>query len=62
MSRPPGVAARNVLQALGVAGIVGLLSIIAHKGYADVTALAAKFSGQEFWLRLARYVIANLAG
>ena len=62
MRRPPGVAARGVVQALGVAGIVGLLSIIAHKGYADVAALAAKFSGQEFRLRLARYVVANLAG
>jgi hypothetical protein len=57
-----GERARDALQALGILCIGGLFAMIAHKGYADVTALAAKYSGTEFWVRFARYVIANLGG
>ena len=39
-----------------------LLSMIAHKGYVDVSALAQQHSGERFWLALARYFITNLAG
>jgi hypothetical protein len=36
--------------------------MIAHKSYVDISALAAKHSGREFWISLARYFIRNMAG
>ena len=53
---------QNLLQALGILGLAGILSVIAHKAASDVSALAYQYSGGEFWLRLGRYVIANLSG
>jgi len=37
-----------------------MLSMIAHKGYADVSALALRHSGDEFWKALGRYLLGNL--
>jgi hypothetical protein len=39
-----------------------LLSMIVHKAFVDVSALAGLHSGERFWLALARYFITNLAG
>ena len=36
--------------------------MIAHKGHTDISALAEKHSGKQFWTALARYFIGNLAG
>jgi hypothetical protein len=55
-------AAGTALQVVAIAVIALILSTIAHKAYVDVSALAHKHSGQEFWVALARYFIGNLAG
>lgn len=39
-----------------------MLSMILHKGYVDVSALAQQHSGEKFWLALARYFLRNIAG
>ncbi len=51
---------QDLLQALGIFGLAGIFLVIAHKAVSDVSALAQQYSGGEFWLRLGRYVIANL--
>jgi hypothetical protein len=47
---------------LAVAVLVLIPAMIVHKAYADISALAAKHSGSEFWISLARYFIRNMAG
>jgi hypothetical protein len=49
-------------QVVGVACGMLLLSMIVHKSYVDVSALAQLHSGERFWLALARYFIGNLGG
>ena len=39
-----------------------VLGMIAHKGHNDISALAEKHSGKQFWVALARYFIGNLSG
>jgi hypothetical protein len=39
-----------------------ILGMVAHKGHADISVLAQKHSGKEFWVELARYFIGNLGG
>ena len=39
-----------------------LLGMVAHKSHRDISVLAEKHSGGEFWVELARYFITNLAG
>jgi len=55
-------AAKTALQVLGIAAGVLIYSMIIHKGYTDVSALAQKHSGAEFRRALLRYFIGNLAG
>lgn len=50
------------LQMLAIAVLVLVGSTILHKGYVDISALAHKHAGQQFWVELARYFIGNLAG
>ena len=54
--------AKNVTQAIAILCIAGLLAMIAHKGYADISLLSQKHSGTEFWVAFGRYLLANLAG
>jgi hypothetical protein len=62
MSSPTSNAAKNVMQAIGVIGIAGIVLVVLHKGHADISLLAEQYAGKEFWTRLARYLLANLAG
>ena len=55
-------AVKRLLQILAVFCIIVIWSMILHKGSADVSALAQKYSGEEFWLALAQYLMRNLAG
>jgi hypothetical protein len=57
-----GDSARTALQVLGIACGIALLSMIAHKGYTDISLLAERHSGQKFWWALARYFLNNLVG
>lgn len=59
--KDPTKSGTDFLQALAVLLAMGIVGLIAQKGHADVTALAQKYSGMELWVRLARYVIANIA-
>ena len=58
----PGNPLRTVSQALAILCMVFILGMVAHKGHADISALAQKHSGTEFWVELARYFIGNLGG
>jgi len=64
MTRAPRVAnaVGTALQMLAIAVLVLICSTVLHKGYVDISALAHKHSGQQFWEALARYFIGNLAG
>lgn len=57
-----GNSITNLLQILAVCCMILIFSLILHKGYADISALAQKHSSGEFWLALARYLMRNLAG
>ena len=54
----PGKAA----QIFAIALLLLIYAIIVHKGYDDISRIADKHSGKEFWVEVARYVIGNLAG
>ena len=55
-------AFKTLLQILAVPCVAVIVSMILHKGYADVSALAQKHSGGEFWVALGQYFIRNLGG
>ena len=57
-SRPAGW----FLQKAAVLFLVVMCTVILHKGAVDISGLAAKHSGKEFWVALTRYLIGNLAG
>jgi len=62
VNSPATESAKTLGQVVAVVCAALLFSMIAHKMYADVSMLARLHSGQEFWLALARRLIANLAG
>ncbi len=49
-------------QGLAIFAMAFLVGMVAHKSHADISGLASKHSGSEFWVELGRYVIRNLAG
>ena len=49
-------------QGLAVLAMALLLSMIAHKAHHDLSIIAEKHSGAEFWWAVGRYVIGNIAG
>jgi hypothetical protein len=51
-----------VLQKVAVLFLVVMCTLILHKGAVDISGLAAKHSGKEFWVALTRYLIGNLGG
>ena len=51
-----------LVKVVAVALLVLIHSMILHKGYTDVSALAQKHSGEQFWKALGRYVIGNIGG
>jgi len=51
-----------LVQKGAVVFLVLMCSVILHKGAADISGLAVKHSGKEFWVALTRYLIGNLAG
>lgn len=51
-----------LLHKVAIVVLALMFSTIVHKGYVDISALACKHSGQEFWVALARYFLGNLAG
>ncbi len=53
---------KTALQVAAIALGVFILSLVVHKGSADISLIAQKHSGGDFWLEVARYFIRNLAG
>ena len=56
------ISGKNLLQIVAIFCMILVWAIIVHKAYGTVSALAQKHSGVEFWLALARHLMANLAG
>jgi hypothetical protein len=53
---------KSVLQVLAILCLIALLSVVALKAFADITPLAQRHSGVDFWVALARHLLRNLAG
>lgn len=54
-------SAKNILQVFAILGLIAMLSVILHKGFSDVWALAQIHEGAAFWSALGRYFFANLS-
>jgi hypothetical protein len=52
---------KTVFQVLAILGLAGIMMVLLHKGFADVSAIARENPGS-FWSALARYLFRNLAG
>jgi len=55
-------AMQRWLQILAVFCAIVIWAMILHKGSADISALAQKHSGVEFWVALAKYYLRNIGG
>jgi hypothetical protein len=53
---------KSALQVLAILCLIALLSMVAHKAFADIAVLTQQHSGGDFWAALARLVLRNLAG
>ena len=62
MDSKSGNPVRSVTQLLAIVCLVLMMSVILHKGFADISLIAELHSGTEFWLALARHFIGNLSG
>jgi hypothetical protein len=62
MSKRGDEIAKTVFQVLAILGLAGIMLVLLHKGYTDVTALARATPSGEFWPALGRYLFRNLAG
>jgi hypothetical protein len=61
MNKDPGERAKTVFQVLAILGLAGIMMVLLHKGFADVSAIAREHP-DTFWSSLARYLFRNLAG
>lgn len=52
----------RLLQVVAVSIMVVIWLMILHKASVDVSALALKHPGDEFWVALAKYFLRNLGG
>jgi hypothetical protein len=59
--RKPRAGSRAV-QVAAIAILIAINVVILHKGAGDISRIAEKHSGWEFWAETARYLIGNLAG
>ena len=55
-------AAKTLMQMAAILVMAAIVAMIAHKSYADISIIAAKHSGVDFWRELASYYLRNLAG
>jgi hypothetical protein len=62
MPQDPDARFKTALQVVGILGLVGLLSMVFHKAFADISLLWQQHAGGDFWAALARYLFRNLAG
>ena len=52
---------KTIAQVIAILLLAGIVGMVLHKGYADVSLLAKDHTG-DFWSALARHVFRNLAG
>ena len=57
-----GESWKTASQMLAILAMAAILSMVAHKAHHDITLIAAKHSGVEFWKAVGKYVIGNIAG
>lgn len=62
MNKDADERSRTALQVIGIAGLVGIMAMLFHKGFADISVIWQQHSGADFWIALARYFFRNLAG
>ncbi|MGV3494134.1 MAG: hypothetical protein ACO1OY_09710 [Ramlibacter sp.] len=53
---------KTVAQVMAILLLAGMVGMVLHKGWTDVSALAREHRGEGFWLELVRYLFRNLAG
>lgn len=53
---------KTALQIVAIACLMGLVAVIFHKAFADISVLWQQYSGGDFWVSLGRYLFRNLAG
>jgi hypothetical protein len=53
---------KTALQIFSILCLIGLMALIFHKGFADLSVVWREHSGGDFWVALARYLLRNLAG
>ena len=51
----------SVLQILAMLCAIAYFSMLLHKAWSDLSRLAIKYPGEDFWRALGRYLMANLA-
>ena len=61
MSKIEG-AIKALLQAAALALGALVLGMVIHKGAIDISLIADRLSGSDFWRAVGQYVIGNLAG
>jgi hypothetical protein len=62
MRNPRDEHFKTALQIFAIVCLMGLLSMIFHKAFADIWVLWQQHSGSDFWVALGRYLFRNLAG
>lgn len=62
MPRHPDDFSKTMLQIVAILLLIGLVAMVLHKGFADVSVVWQQHSGAEFWKALGRYLLRNLAG
>jgi hypothetical protein len=62
MPRHPDDLSKTLLQIVAIVVLIGLVAMVLHKGFADVSVLWQQHSGDGFWKALGRYLLRNLAG
>jgi hypothetical protein len=62
MNRGADDAIRTLLQVTAICVGTLFVSMVLHKAFVDIAALAHKHADGGFWLALAQYFLRNLAG
>ncbi len=62
MPRHPDDLSKTLLQIVAILALAGLVAMVLHKAFADVSVVWQQHSGTEFWKALGRYLLRNLAG
>jgi len=62
MERPTDDAVKTFLQITAICVGTVFVSMVLHKAFIDIMALAHKHAEEGFWVALVQYLLRNLAG